>query len=236
MIVQHANDRLLLITQHDHSRLSGRIMARCVDLVSHPRRGSILLAITEHDNGWVEEDAAPKVDSETGEVVDFVRAPAEIKHAVWPRAVRHLSMEPWSAALVAQHALTVYDRYRTDDAWFTFFASMEQLRDTMLREDGGSIEDLEADYRLVRLGDLISLCFCTGWPEEQQYERWRVHRSGSDVIVTPDLFAGERIPFEVPARALMARPYRTGQELAAALRSSEPTTLTGAVSGAQDPK
>ena len=235
MIVQHANDRLLLITQHDHSRLSGRIMARCTHLVNHPRRGSILLAITEHDNGWVEEDAAPKVDTESGEIVDFVRAPAEIKHAVWPRAVRHLSMEPWSAALVAQHAIAVYERFRSDDAWKTFFATMEQLRETMLREDGGRIEDLHADYAFVRLGDLISLCFCTGWPDEQEYERWHVRRSGSDVIVAPDLFERERIPLEVPARALMARPYRTGQELAAALRASEPTTLTGAVSGPQDP-
>lgn len=229
MIVQHANDRLLLITQHDHSRLSGRIMARCADLANHPRRGSVLLAITEHDIGWVEEDAAPIVDPVSGDVVDFVRAPAEIKHAVWPRAVRHLSMEPWSAALVAQHAITVYDRFRTDEEWAGFFSTLEQLRDTMLREDGGRMEDLEADYAFVRLGDLISLCFCTGWPEEQRYGRWRVHRSGSDVIVTPDPFAGERIPIEVPARALMARPYRTGQELAAALRASEPTTLTGGV-------
>jgi hypothetical protein len=231
MIVRHANDRLLLITQHDHSRLSGRIMARCADLASHPRRGSILLSITEHDNGWVEEDAAPKVDAGSGEVIDFVRAPAEIKHAVWPRAVRRLSMEPRSAALVAQHAITVYDRFRTDDAWAAFFATMEQLRDTLLREDGGPMEDLEADYAFVRLGDLISLCFCTGWPEEQRYDRWRVARSGPDVLVAPDLFGGARIPLEVPARALLARPYRTGQELAAALRASEPTTLTGEVFG-----
>jgi hypothetical protein len=236
MIVQHADDRLLLITQHDHSRLSGRIMARCADLAGHSRRGSILLAITEHDNGWVEEDAAPNVDARSGEVVDFVRATAEIKHTVWPRAVRHLSMEPWSAALVAQHAITVYERFRGDDAWKTFFATMEQLRDTMRREDGGRMEDLRADYAFVRLGDLISLCFCTGWAEEQQYDHWQVRLAGSDVIVTPDLFGGQRIPIEVPARALRAQPYRTGQELAGALRSSTPTTLTGAVSGPQDPK
>jgi hypothetical protein len=236
MIVQHADDRLLLITQHDHSRLSGRIMARCADLAGHPRRGSILLAITEHDNGWVEEDAAPNVDARSGEVVDFVRATAEIKHTVWPRAVRHLSMEPWSAALVAQHAITVYERFRGDDAWKTFFATMEQLRDTMRREDGGRMEDLRADYAFVRLGDLISLCFCTGWAEEQQYDHWQVRLAGSDVIVTPDLFGGQRIPIEVPARALRAQPYRTGQELAGALRSSTPTTLTGEVFGIQDPK
>jgi hypothetical protein len=211
-------------------------MARCADLASHPRRGSILLSITEHDNGWVEEDAAPTVDADSGEVVDFVRAPAEIKHAVWPRAVRHLSIEPWSAALVAQHAITVYDRFRTDNAWAAFFAAMEQLRDSMLREDGGRMEDLQADYAFVRLGDLISLCFCTGWPEEQQYDRWRVARSGPDVLVAPDLFGGERIPLEVPARAVVARPFRTGQELASALRASEPTTITGEVFGPQEPK
>src|SRR3712207_6208701 len=110
MIVREQADRLLLITQPDHAHLSRRVMERCVVLRDRPRRTSILLAIGEHDNGWAEPDAAPQVDPATGSVHDFVTAPLAVRHSVWPRGVARLANDPWAAALVAQHAITVYDR------------------------------------------------------------------------------------------------------------------------------
>ena len=121
MIVRQLSDRVQLISQPDHARLAGRVMAHCTTLEDSPRRDSILLAIREHDNGWEEEDASPTVDLETGKVVDFVTAPLAIRHRVWPRAIERLSADPWAAALVAQHAITVYDRYRPDPSRTTFF-------------------------------------------------------------------------------------------------------------------
>jgi Protein of unknown function (DUF3891) len=114
VIVRTVHDGLELITQPDHAHLAGAIMKRCVPLAARPRRDAILLAIREHDNGWIEEDAAPAVNTETGSIFDFVSAPLSVRHAVWPRGVRRLASTPWAAALVAQHAITVYDRFRSD--------------------------------------------------------------------------------------------------------------------------
>lgn len=111
-------------------------MAHCVPLADRPRRAAILHAIAEHDNGWTEEDAAPTVNPETGQVVDFVGAPLSVRHAVWPRGVARLRDRPWAAALVAQHAITVYDRFRAEAAWTTFFSEMETARDEMRRASG----------------------------------------------------------------------------------------------------
>ena len=83
-------------------------------LATHPRRAPILHAIGEHDNGWAEADAAPSVNPATGNPIDFVSAPLTVRHGVWPRAVQRLAPDPWAAALVAQHAITVYERYASD--------------------------------------------------------------------------------------------------------------------------
>ena len=159
MIVRPAGDRILLITQPDHAHLARRVMERCVPLASRPRRDAILHAIAEHDNGWAEEDASPRVDYATGHVIDFVAAPAEVRQRVWPRAIARLAPDSWAAALVAQHAITVFDRFRSDGEWTTFFTEMEDLRGAMLRASGPPLDELLGDYVFrVRLAtDLADL-------------------------------------------------------------------------------
>lgn len=230
MIVRQAGAGLLLITQPDHAQLAGRIMRHCVSLADHPRRGAILRAIAEHDNGWAEEDAAPLADPGSGGVVDFVAAPLAVRHRVWPRAVERLARDQWAAALVAQHAITVYDRFRPDPAWAPFFAGMEALRDRMA-EFGATATDLRDDYAFVRLGDLVSLTFCTGWTDDQRYADWTVRLSGDRVRVAPDPFGGAVIPIEIAAREIPARPFRTDAELRDALARASTTVLRGAASG-----
>lgn len=230
MIVRQAGAGLLLITQPDHAQLAGRIMRHCVALADHPRRGAILHAIAEHDNGWAEEDAAPLADPGSGGVVDFVAAPLAVRHRVWPRAVERLARDPWAAALVAQHAITVYDRFRPDPAWAPFFAAMEALRDRMAGF-GDAAADLRDDYAFVRLGDLVSLTFCTGWTDDQRYADWTVRLSGDRVRVAPDPFGGSVIPIEIAAREIPAGPFRTDAELRDALARAPTTVLRGAASG-----
>ena len=228
MIVRAAADRLRLITQPDHARLALRIMQQCAPLRSHPRGNAILFAIREHDNGWTELDAAPMVDSSTGRIADFITAPVDVRQQVWPRGVERIH-EPWAAALVAQHALTIYERYRADDEWSRFFATMESMRDERFSEGGGSLDDLASDYAFVRLGDLISLAFCTGWTDEQRFGGWAVQRFDSRVMVTPDLFGGRTIPFEITARELPNRPFTADADLRDALRTAKLTFLRGEV-------
>src|SRR5262249_49341889 len=161
-------------TQPDHAHLARKIMEHCVPLANHSRRESILHAIGEHDNGWFEEDMAPSVDPVTGGVVDFVAAPLSVRNRVWPRGVNRLSDGPWAAALVAEHAITVYERFRSESIWSRFFEQMEEMRDAMLRMARMPFDDLVTDYAFVRLGDLISLTFCTGWHDEHQFGGWSV--------------------------------------------------------------
>lgn len=231
MIVRTVPGGLQLITQPDHADLARDIMEHCVPLAARPRRDVILHAIAEHDNGWAEEDAAPTIDHATGNVADFVTAPVSVRHAVWPRAVARLADTPWAAGLIAQHALTIYDRLRPDAAWVSFFAGMEAARDDMLRASGLALDDLLEDYAFVRLADLISLTFCTGWDDEQRFGPWRVQRSATRVVVTPDVFGGALIPVAIEAREIHSRSFRSDAELRDALGEATTTMVRGEIAG-----
>jgi hypothetical protein len=230
MIVRDSGTSLHLITQPDHAALARRVMERWTPLHDADRRASILLAIEEHDNGWREPDLAPLVDSSTGRVLDFINVPVHVRQGVWPRGVARLAEDDvWAAALVAHHAVTVYDRYRPDTAWSDFFPQLERLRDELVDAARRTTAQLTHDYAFVRIGDLISLLFCTKWDEPQSYENWSFRRQGDRVIVSPDPFAGRDVPIAVRAREIPSRRYATDDELQQTIRSSPIVTLSGAV-------
>jgi hypothetical protein len=228
MIVRPAGNAVHLITQPDHAHLARTIMERCTTLADHARRQSILHAIAEHDNGWTEEDSAPIVNPANGHIADFVGVPIEIRHRVWPRGVGRLA-EPWAAALVAQHAITVYDRFRADQQWTSFFAEMAAMRDARLSESRLSRDQLVADYPFLRLGDLVSLAFCTASAGEQRFGPWAVKLTDSRVAVTPAAFGGAVVDFEIVAREIPHRSFESDLELRTALHHAVPRVLRGQV-------
>ena len=185
MIIRPHGSTQLLITQPDHAALAGRIMESWAadDFPASPRRAEILRAIAEHDNGWCDVDAAPLVDPATGTLLDFIHAPDDVRQGVWPRGVDSLAHTPYAAALVAQHALEIYARYRADSRWQPFFAGMEAARDGHVRRVSVSLDELRRDYLFVRAGDLISLTFCNAWREEQTVDggRYRIRLEGAVV-------------------------------------------------------
>jgi hypothetical protein len=231
MIVRTFSDHLELITQPDHAHLARAIMEHCVPLGDQPRRDAILLAISEHDSGWSGPDAAPIVNAATGRVFDFVNAPTGVRQAVWPRSIAALEANPWAAALVAQHAITVYDRFRPDREWTSFFDGMETARGALLRSAGLSLDHLVADYAFVRLADLISLAFCSGSIDEQRFDAFTVRLRGTRVVVTPDVFGGSVIRFAIEAKVISSRPFQTDDELRRALRGARTAILRGDAAG-----
>lgn len=231
MIVRPADGVRHLITQPDHAALAGRIMARWSSLAEADRREAILHAVAAHDDGWREPDAAPTCDPATGAIRDFVGVPTAVKQAVWPRALAGLADAPWTAALVAHHALSVYDRFRPDPEWAAFFAGMEAARDRLVVASGLPIEALVRDYVYVRLGDLASLAFCNAWTEPQVLGPWTMRLLDTcHLLVEPNPFVHD-VPIAVDARVLPLTRWPDDAQLQAAWHDAPTVTLTGLVVG-----
>lgn len=230
MIVRQAPHALHLITQPDHAQLARRVMEHAEPLRGHPRREAILHATGEHDCGWRLPDLAPSVNRETGEVIDFVRASLEIRQGTSLDGIEMLAAHAWPAALVAQHRLEVYNRYRGVPEWGDYFATAEAMRLKHLATSGRSLADLEADYRFVRLGDLISLTFCTGWTTAEAFDEFTVRFDGERVVVTPDTFGGAVVPMAIEAAQIRKPPFASDAELREELKTAKRVVIRASAS------
>ena len=234
MIIRPDGASLLFITQPDHAQMAGEAITRWQldGFADHPRRDLILLAAREHDNGWIEEDGATHV-GEDGAPLDFVSLPVAVRHRIWPRAVDRMAVtSPYAAALIAQHALTVYSANLPDPAWADFFRTMTARRDGFLAEARVDPSTLERDYPFVHAADRISLAFCTGWHDALESYGRRIILTGQNTVeITPDPFAGASIPLRVPARRLIRRPYDSSAILKQALEDAPLEVLEGSAVG-----
>jgi hypothetical protein len=238
MIVRHADGAVLCINQLDHSALAGRLAeAWAADGVpNRPTRDRLISATAQHDIGWTTEDETLRFDPATHGPHDFVTIPVEARQAAFFRGVDRLAGgDPYAAALVAQHGLTVYRRYQHDDGWRSFFPALERRRDdlsaNLVGRSGASPFTFLQDYTILGLCDLCSLVFCNGWREPHLMEGYEVVLEGDRLVVAPDPFAGLAVELAVPARRLPARPFWSQADLDEAWAVAEPQPLTGIAIG-----
>jgi hypothetical protein len=244
MIVRETESGLLLIRQPDHAALAARVIEAWLDrdVPSRPSREAALLATRVHDDGWIEEDEVPVWDAASGRPCEFIAHPLARRQALWPRAVSKAGeRSTYVAALVAQHALTAYRHYEHDGAWSEFFRTMETLRDTWFHAPPRGPAAIDPplddrlgflqDYAIVRLGDLVSLAFCTGWPTPHECEGYHIQGEGTRVRIAPDPFEGRRVELRVEARRLSRPTYASAEDLAAAWHEALVVELEGVAEG-----
>ena len=228
MIIRPDGNALLFITQPDHARLAADLLDHWPEVAGHPRREAIALAVREHDNGWRELDTEMVFDTAAGRALDFIDAPEGVKQSVWPRGVDRLAeASPYAAALVARHAIFVYDSHRDTSAWAGFFDRMRARQDALVQRASVSLDALEADYRFLCVADLLSLTFCNGWPDD--HERLGVHARSVDGVLTiaPPILGTAPLPVRVRARRLDKRPYASAADLRAAFEEAPLEFLEG---------
>ena len=104
-----------------------------------------------------------------------------------------------------------------------------RLRERLRGETGLSLPELVADYAFVRIGDLISLAFCTEWLGEHRFGDVTVRLEGVRVTVTPEIFANTVIPIEIAARSIPGLRFRSDLELQRLWADATTITLRGEV-------
>jgi hypothetical protein len=231
MIVTDLGDRWRLVTQPDHARFAGELLAlwRGPEVAAHPRRGELLFAAREHDNGWREADAAPRWNAADGRPHDFLSVPPEVRGEVWLRGTgRFAAARPYAALLVTLHALSFLER-RGEEAWDAMVGALEERRAALLEETGVAAEEAAADYRFLRFADTASLTVASGWTEAFSAEvpdggglrtiRGRWDPAAATLHLDPLPLAGATT-FRVPARWVEKRDYGGDVDLAVALASA----------------
>lgn len=148
-----------------------------------PTAGALLHAVTHHDDGWSEWDAAPRLDPRTGMPRDFREMRMQDATAIWTKSiVASGEFHPLSAYAVSRHfcylAQQVRDggRQGSDDlAAVRRFLEQQSAVQMGLQEAAGLQgrgEEFdryrEVAYRTVQFFDRVSLWLCCAEEDEPQ--------------------------------------------------------------------
>jgi hypothetical protein len=235
MIIRRSASLQQLITQPAHAALAARIIQEWdrSHFPDSPHRGSILHAVEQHDSGWASVDETLILEAASGRLLDFTEVSDEVKRDTSRRGIDELAGDPYAAALVAQHRLHVYRRYKALHDWSSFFADMESARGAYLRASGeSSLDRLLRDYAFVRAGDLASLAFCNNWPDTADDGcGYSMRLDEATLILTPDPFEGRTVEIEIDAHEIENRAFASAADARGALLKALPVRLTGRVVG-----
>ena len=220
MIVLRRGAELLLVTQPDHAHLAAELLAlrRHGGVLGHARRDDILVAVREHDNGWREADAAPRLDPRNGRPCDFRDYPDGAREEVWLRGVeRFAESRPYAALLIAEHGLAVH-RDRAGEVWKAFLDRLTAARDELASRSGAEPEIWQEDYRFLAWADAAALAAVGVWPRFE-LELGRGEERAGKLHLDPFPYAGAT-HFTFGCRRIPDREYQSALDLAATMAES----------------
>jgi hypothetical protein len=248
MILRRDEPDIICIPQVDHAEVAGAVLDawRADGWPERATREATRHATRHHDDGWLEEDAAPTVDPRTGRPHDFLSLPLDRRLAVWLRSAERVGeASAYAAALVCQHGAALARAFGHDrlmqamedarDRWFTGPARPAQVAGLVDPPADQRLIFLR-DYTLLALADLVSLLFCLGEPTAVARDGYdvKVHDTRR-VLVSPDPFGGRVVPLSVRGRRLAARHYDSDDELRQALEAAPDSVISGQLAGGPPP-
>lgn len=182
IIHQLPDNRLLCIHQTAHALLAHEFCRHWGnrDFAMPAPYAPVMLALSQHDNGWYEWEECPRL-CEDGYPVDFLHGPtAGEKRALWQRSVdRTYAQHPYAGLIVARHASLLYhndlahtpedERMETAAFLQKLAALPDQVRRLWQNDDvyGPALceKRLLANTYLLKFGDSASLQVCVPWGE-----------------------------------------------------------------------
>lgn len=232
MIARKGPSGLVLLTQDDHARLTGALAEAWRWPLPRPEETARACAM--HDSGWVEWDAAPRVDAE-GSPHTYQNMPPDDYLDIWERGFSSAWAEgEWVGLLVSLHGSRFLERKRDRPEYARVLDEEAARRGAALR----SIEDSDAEraFLLLRYLDGLSLFLCDDWdapwsadapgPDGGNVKVEATRWGGDGVVLDPWPFRVQEVRVEVPARHLGADRLGSDEELRRAFRDAAPSTLS----------
>ena len=243
MIVRPDRGRLLLVRQTDHMALSGRLAeAWGNDRFARPEPfGPLIVAAAEHDAGWADWEAAPRVDPATWRPYQFTDLPVEEHLAFYQHGVNAVAAKDVHAGLLVNlHCQGLYNqRFGSAPEMTMSQHTPEQeaaIRRAIValqaqeRELGRRVQIelpvLWEQYDLLQNFDLLSLALCMPPVRERRIGSLTLRPAGDGAVtIDPWPFRQAEIVAELPARRIADRDYSDDKDLRQELAAAEAVTL-----------
>lgn len=212
MIVREREKHFVMIEQHHHAQLAGKLFLQLHDefLPSKQWREDIFYAIFEHDCGWIHFDDVPFWNDGKNIPYDFNEFPIGPKIVLYEYGINQVEKSsPYAALLCSKHYVS-FLRERTDET-SKQFVERELLRQKQIQEKLNlHLKLIEMHYQYVKLFDDLSLYICLNEPGTSKEDEHFFFKNGitlppkfgenklqlfwenkSDVMINKNLFKGD---------------------------------------------
>jgi hypothetical protein len=163
MIVRERPDSFLLFGQHEHALMAGEFARRWRERPVPFE--STVYAVANHDLAWREPDREVMWNEEKDRPYSFMDYPLHLKLPAQKRGIDRVeARDPYAGCLCSMHyARFLLDAERPEE---TEFRDGEFERQRRLEQgmSAAELENLERNFRLLRLCDGLSLFLCLNEP------------------------------------------------------------------------
>ena len=163
MIVRERPDSFLLFGQHDHALVAGELARRWGERPD-PFEATVY-AVANHDLAWLEPDREVLWNEEKDRPFSFMDYPLDLKLPAQKKGLDLVEAhDPYAACLCSMHyARFLLDARRPEEIEFRDgeFRRQDRLKNGMSE---GELENLERNFRFLRVCDGISLFLCINEP------------------------------------------------------------------------
>ncbi|MEB1809874.1 MAG: DUF3891 family protein [Bacillaceae bacterium] len=195
MIIRETEDAFIMIKQHDHAFLSGRVVEHfSPDLLqSNHFMKDVRYAAYEHDRSWIGLDETPIWNDQAQVPYSFSDFPLIPKLAFYKIGLDEIEQaNPYASLLCSLHYCSFFSRSTDERA--VQFLNHERKRQAKIKQNITTLnhELLFEHFRLLQLSDDLSLYICLNEPgvEKNLEHRWFV-----DGFANSEIFTADNNPF-----------------------------------------
>jgi hypothetical protein len=171
MIVYERQNSYLLFGQHDHARVSGEIAFHwCEDYFPGVElKDKVVLAVYEHDRGWIPLDADPLWNEKQGRPYSFMDYPAAPKIHCYNKGVEEVVKQSPYAGLLCSLHYTSFLKGASEPAALYFLEEEHKRQELLLGKLGiagnpGEEQKLRDHLDILKFCDNLSLYICLNEP------------------------------------------------------------------------
>lgn len=171
MILFEREKSYVMVTQDDHAQISKQIAEHCKDDFYSDSKyfEEVILAIQEHDRGWIDPDQSPRWNDKSKGPFSFIDYPTDLKISFYKKGLDEVEeMSKYACLLCSLHYSSfVLD---ADEPAVQKFWEIEQQRQNRLYNELGITghverkETLMYHLDLLKFSDFLSLYICLHEP------------------------------------------------------------------------
>lgn len=171
MILFERENSYVMFTQDDHAQVSKQIAEHCKDEYYYDSKHfeEVILAIQEHDRGWIEPDKSPLWNDKLGLPYSFIDYPTDLKISFYEKGLDEVEeMSKYACLLCSLH----YSSFVQDaeETAVQEFWDLEKQRQNRLSKELGISGNEEKEeilmyhLDLLKFSDFLSLFICLHEP------------------------------------------------------------------------